>query len=86
MVETGDHYRDADGAIYRVVGTVEDVALLRVTDVDGRRVTSGDLRYGTVATLDASFEPARNPDAGLVPVQAVRNLLSGLYWSVRQLL
>lgn len=86
MTDIGDHYRDTDGAIYRVVGITENVTLLRVTDAAGRRIHSGDLQHVAPATLDAAFEPTQNPDSRFAPMQTVQNILSGLYWSVRQIL
>lgn len=78
---------DRDGApVYRVVGAGDPVALLRVTDDAGRRVSSGELRHVPVATLDAAWEPAPDPDADLHPVRGVRNGLSGIYWQFRRLL
>ncbi|MFB6157504.1 MAG: hypothetical protein ABEJ34_06665 [Haloferacaceae archaeon] len=86
----GDHYRpttdDRDPGVYRVVGVPDDVTLLRVADGDGRRVHAGEVRRVSRATLAGSFEPTRDPDAGLDPVAGVRNALSGLYWSVRRYL
>ena len=87
MVEAGTHYRsEADRAVYRVVGTDDPVALLRVTDADGRRAHTGDLRRVPEGELDAAFQPAEDPDSGVSPIGAVRNLLQGLYWSVRRFL
>lgn len=96
MVEVGEHYRPAEGArdaegtpltpgVYRVVGATDEVALLRVTDEDGRRAHTGELSHVSPETLDVEFEPAADPDAGLSPVRDARNLLSGLYWTVRRL-
>jgi hypothetical protein len=49
---------------YRAVGTGEPIALLRVGDEAGRRVTTGD-----VVRVDrdeyARFEAAGNPDRGI---------------------
>lgn len=90
MTAVGDHYRptgDAlDPGVYRVVGTAEEVVLLRVGDADGRRVHTGEVSRVDPATLDAEFESAPDPDAGVGPVSAVKNALQGLYWSVRGLL
>ncbi len=84
----GDHVRPTDGTlepgVYRVVGTGEDVALLRVADADGRRVHSGDLCHVDAETVSNAFEPARDPDAGFSPVGFGKNLLQGMYWSVRR--
>jgi len=86
MVDTGDHYRsDGDDCVYRVVGTGDPVALLRVTDADGRRAHSGELRRVDRDMLDAGFAPAADPDAGVSIRRAIRGLLQGLYWSVRRL-
>jgi len=87
MVEIGSHYRPPEsGAVYRIVGADETIALLRVTDADGRRAHTGDLRQVSRDELEAAFDPASDPDAGIAPVAAVRNLLQGLYWSVRRFL
>jgi len=63
-----DHLRaDADApvpaGVYRVVGTGEPLALLRVAE-DGRRVRSGAVVRVDRADLDA-FAPADDPDTGL---------------------
>lgn len=95
VVEVGEHYRLADDArntdgnplvpgVYRVVGTLDEVTLLRVTDAEERRTHTGEIHHVAPDTLDISFERANDPDAGLTPVSDVRNLVSGLYWSVRQ--
>lgn len=75
------------GATYRVVGIGpdNDVTLLRMTDADGSRRYTGDLSTVPAATL-ATTEPASNPDAGLALAHRLRNLASGLYWSVRRFL
>lgn len=91
---SGEHYRPTGGAIdtavddgvYRVVGTGGGVTLLRVTDADGRRAHTGEVRRVDRAALDADFEPADDPDAGLTPLATVRNRLDGLYWNVRKFL
>lgn len=85
----GTHYRATSGgshpeAVYRVVGSEDDVTLLRVADADGRRRHTGDVVSVTQADLEAEFEAASDPDAGLAPVRAARNQLQGLYWSVRR--
>jgi len=86
MPEIGDHYRpDGESTVYRVVGVTERVALLRITDADGRRAHTGDLRRVTEAELRAEFVPADDPDTGLSFLGAVRNLLQGMYWQVRKL-
>jgi hypothetical protein len=88
MVAVGDHLRPTDGhldpGVYRVVGAGPPVALLRVATVEGRRLYSGELYRVDPDTLDAAFEPASNPDAGLRPVGFARNLLQGVYWSFRR--
>ncbi|SHJ99374.1 hypothetical protein [Haladaptatus paucihalophilus] len=90
MQELGEHYRPAgeppESNVHRVVGRTDGVTLLRVTDADGRRVNSGEIRRCSSATLDEEFEPARNPDAGFNPVSAVGDVLTWLYWSVRKFL
>lgn len=78
-----DDRRAPDG-VYRVVGAGDPIALLRVTDADGRRRHTGDLVRAPPHAIDSEFEPAADPDAGLSPVRSVRNQLSGLYWSVRR--
>lgn len=87
MADVGEHYRPINHArepcSYRVVGATDEVTLLRVTDADGRRVHTGEIRRISFPILDAEFEPAENPDAGFTPVLSVRNALSGLYWSIR---
>jgi len=90
VTDVGDHYRpagpDGEDGVYRVVGTGDPVALLRVTDGDGRRVNSGELRHVASGTLAAEFETAADPDAGFHPARAVRNQLTGLYWQFRRFL
>lgn len=86
-----DHYEARSSAdiapgVYRVVGTGERVALLRVTDAEGRRRATGELVRVPRDELAAGFEPARNPDRGFDPVRTARNAASGLFWSVRRLL
>ena len=84
----GVHYR-ADGAahapgVYRVVGVDgESVTLLRVTDAEGRRRSTG--RVVTVPWPADALEPAHDPDAGAHPVRWLRNLLSGSLWELRVL-
>jgi hypothetical protein len=64
-----DHYRLTEGpdagAVFRVVGVnaADDrVTLLRVTDTDGNREATGDLRHVSHDRLDRAFAPADNPD------------------------
>ncbi|MFB6227084.1 MAG: hypothetical protein ABEH88_00600 [Halobacteriales archaeon] len=89
-MEVGEHYRPVQGrhggGVYRVVGASDEVTLLRVADADGRRVHPGTLRSVQRATLEADFEPAENPDAGVSPAETARNAAQGLYWSVRRFL
>ncbi|MFB6119934.1 MAG: hypothetical protein ABEJ68_02320 [Halobacteriaceae archaeon] len=90
MADPGDHVRpageDREHGVYRVVGTGETVALLRVADADGRRVHSGELRHVERPVLEREFERAPDPDAGFDPVQRLENALSGLYWQFRRFL
>jgi hypothetical protein len=89
-MEVGGHYRptqgDHGGGVYRVVGVTDTVTLLRVTDADGRRVHTGELRSVQTATVEADFEPTEDPDAGILPAETARNAAQGLYWSVRRFL
>ncbi len=64
-----DHYRLTEGAdagaVFRVVGVDENagqVTLLRLTDTDGSREATGDLRHVGRHRLDRAFTPADNPD------------------------
>ncbi|MBP1988271.1 hypothetical protein [Halolamina salifodinae] len=60
-----DHYRPRgdDGPVYRVVGVDANRAtLLRLTDDEGNREATGDLRYVDRDELDTAFHPADNPD------------------------
>lgn len=88
-VALGDHVRPVGenhpSGIYRVVGTGDPVALLRVTDADDRRRATGELLSVPRDAL-SGFEPAANPDAGFRPVAWLRGLLSGTYWEVRMVL
>lgn len=90
MTEIGDHYwprgEPSQSNVHRVVGRKDEVTLLRVTDADGKRVNSGEVRRRSPERLDAEFEPAKNPDAGFTPVSDVQNALSWLYWSFRRFL
>lgn len=88
-----DHYEarpDADAAVapgvYRVVGTDEPVALLRITDGEGKRRATGEVVRVSRDDLSAVFERTQNPDAGIDPVRSLRNLASGVVWSVRRFL
>ena len=88
-IAVSDHLRPVGenypAGIYRVVGTDDPVALLRVTDERERRRTTGELLSIPPESL-SEFEPAADPDAGFRPLALVRNLLSGLYWQIRTLL
>lgn len=86
MVEVGEHYRESGvpGPVFRVVGVPDDVTLLRVTDGDGGRTYSGEIRAVTRETLASEFEPADDPDAGFNPGRTLRNALQGMYWQVRR--
>jgi len=88
MPSIGDHYQPTgdDGPVYRVVGVSDEVALLRVTDDDGRREHTGDLRHVTTDELAAGFDRADDPDAGFTPIAGLRNALSGLSWQFRRFL
>jgi hypothetical protein len=81
-----DHVRPTDdhpAGVYRVVGVGEErVTLLRVTDADGRRVHTGELRTVDRAAF-AEFEPAENPDEGGSLLAAVAGAPSTAYWSLR---
>ena len=66
-----DHVRAGEDApiptgTYRVVGTGEEVVLLRVGDGTGRRETTGETVRVDRATY-GTFEAAENPDAGFSP-------------------
>lgn len=83
----GEHYRPTgeghvDG-VYRVVGTGDPVALLRVGDDSGRRLTTGEVIRVDLSRLETEFEAASDPDAGVSVSAGLRNALSGFYWSVR---
>jgi len=88
MVEIRAHYcpttDDYAPGVYRVVGTGDPVALLRVTDVDGRRRHTGHLERVPRSDLDEHFEPDDDPEAGLDPVSGIWNAVQGMYWQVRR--
>lgn len=88
MPAVGEHYRprhgDYEPGVYRVVGVPEDVTLLRVGDVDGRRIHPGEISRVSVDALESEFEPAEDPDARFSPAASIRNQLQGLYWQVRR--
>ena len=78
-----DHVRLTDGedadCVFRVVGVDagddDRVTLLRVTDADGNRQATGDLRHVTHERLDRAFAPADNPDPRFEPPDYVAGLL-----------
>lgn len=88
MPSVDEHYRphrgEYDPGVYRVVGVPEDVTLLRVADVDGRRAHTGEISHVPVDALETDFEVVDDPDAGFSPVALVWNQLQGLYWQVRK--
>jgi hypothetical protein len=66
---TGEGDRDSEagaaGPVFRVVGVQNDEAtLLRVTDADGTREATGEIRQVPLDRLLREFTPAKNPDAG----------------------
>ena len=89
MVSVRTHYRSTTDAypsgVYRVVGTGDPVALLRVTADSGRRRHTGHLEHVPEDDLAEHFEPADDPDTGLDPIGGLRNALQALYWQVRTL-
>jgi hypothetical protein len=94
-VSIRDHLRPVEGEddgtgeprpVYRVVGTGESIALLRVTDAAGRRGYTGDVRRVPREQVANQFEPAADPDGGLALRHRLRTLGSGLYWSLRRFL
>jgi len=88
MVEIRAHYRPTTdtypAGVYRVVGTGDPVALLRVTDADGRRQHTGHLLRVPEQDFPDHFEPASDPDAGFDPIRGLTNAVQGLYWQVRK--
>jgi hypothetical protein len=88
MPDVGDHCRPANGdsepGVYRVVGVSGGMTLLRVADAEGRRVHTGEISRVDPGTFAEAYVPAQNPDAGFAPLSALRGMLDGLYWSVRQ--
>lgn len=61
-----EHYRPTGGTtapgVYRVVGTGEDVTLLRVTDAEGSRIHSGRVDTVSRRRLESEFTRAEDPD------------------------
>ena len=75
-----DHYRLTDGAdagcVFRVVGGGGDrVTLLRLTDAEGNREATGDLRHVDRDRLDRAFTPASDPDPRFEKPDYVAGLL-----------
>lgn len=87
-IAVGEHYRATaptrEDGVYRVVGAGDPIALLRVTDADGRRRHTGELLRVSPSAVANEFEADDDPDAGFSPVRSVQNQLTGLYWSVRK--
>lgn len=53
------------GPVYRVVGVERgEATLLRITDADGTREATGDIRHVPLDRLQQEFIPAENPDGG----------------------
>lgn len=88
MPTVGEHYRPTDETytqgVYRVVGSIDEVALLRVTDDSGRRQFTGDVIHVPPSDLESQFETAKDPDAGFSPRLWLRSILSGMYWDIRK--
>jgi len=80
VVGTGD--TTVDPGVYRVVGTGDPAALLRVGDERGRRENSGAVVRVAHDDL-AAFEPAENPDGNRPPSDLVTGALSNLGWQLR---
>jgi hypothetical protein len=61
----GDSGAGTAGPIFCIVGAQNDEAtLLRITDADGNREATGDVRHVPLDRLQREFIPAENPDAG----------------------
>lgn len=76
----GEHGGEAGdaGPVFRVVGVQNDGAtLLRVTDADGTRKATGEIRHVTLDRLYRGFTPAENPDAGWGWIEYFGALLVG---------
>ncbi|MFB6091426.1 MAG: hypothetical protein ABEK02_00270 [Haloquadratum sp.] len=82
----GDHLRPENApcpdGIYRVVGTGDEVTLLRVADATGRRTHTGEVIAVAVAELDG-FDRAPNPDGDRPPLATLASTLRMGYWSAR---
>lgn len=77
-----EHEGVPDG-IYRVVGVAADrVTLLRVGDLDGRRVNTGRVVDLDAALVD-TFPDAPNPDGNRPVSERLARLLTTGYWSTR---
>jgi len=78
-----DHYRLTDGddagCVFRVVGVDagggDHVTLLRVTDADGNREATGELRHVDHDRLDRAFALADDPDPRFEKPDYVAGLL-----------
>ena len=59
-----DHVRPRgeDAPVFRIVGTDSSVTLLRLTDDEGNREATGDLRHVDREELETAFESADDPD------------------------
>lgn len=90
VVDIRAHYRPATDdyppGVYRVVGAGDPVALLRITDADGRRRHTGHLERVPERDLGEHFEPADDPDAGLDLIGGLVNAAQRAYWQVRKFL
>jgi hypothetical protein len=76
-----DHVRAGEEApvapgVYRVVGTGDPVALLRLTDADGQRANTGDVVTVPQEVYHTSFDPADNPDDGFSPTDLLDPLVA----------
>ena len=81
-----DHYRTTDDdymdGVYRVVGIGdEEVTLLRVGKVDGRRINTGEVITVIQEELDG-FEQAENPDGNRPIGEVLVSAPETAYWSV----
>lgn len=82
-----DHVSPVDSeypdGVYRVVGTSErGVTLLRVADIAGRRVNTGEIVTVSDDEFDG-FDPTENPDGNRSLGTAVTSGLETTYWSLR---
>lgn len=83
-----DHLRptgaDYPPGVYRVVGRDEGLRLLRVADVDGTRVNTGEV-YDVERTELDGFEPAPDLDAGRSPLSTLKSGFEGIAILLREL-